>query len=80
MFYDLTSSYVEGGADWSELLKRGYSRDQRSDCKQIVIGLVVTRQLSRRMAITSCTLMALLAAGVRIAMTMGPAMSRSGGN
>ena len=42
VFYDLTSSYVEGVADWSELLKRGYSRDKRSDCKQIVIGLVVT--------------------------------------
>ena len=24
VFYDLTSSYVEGVADWSELLKRGY--------------------------------------------------------
>ena len=46
----------------------------------VVIGLVVTRQLSRRMAITSCTLMALLAAGVRIAMTVGPAVGRSGGN
>ena len=42
VFYDLTSSYVEGGADWSELLKRGYSRDKRGDCKQIVIALVVT--------------------------------------
>ena len=42
VFYDLTSSYVEGVADWSEILKRGYSRDKRFDCKQIVIGLVVT--------------------------------------
>ena len=42
VFYDLTSSYVEGQANWSELLKRGYSRDKRGDCKQIVIGLVVT--------------------------------------
>ena len=44
VFYDLTSSYVEGVADWSELLERGYSRDHRGDCKQIVIGLVVTKQ------------------------------------
>jgi len=44
VLYDLTSSYVEGQADWSELLKRGYSRDKRSDCKQIVIGLVVTQE------------------------------------
>jgi len=42
VFYDLTSSYVEGSANWSELLKRGYSRDKRGDCKQIVIALVVT--------------------------------------
>lgn len=42
VFYDLTSSYVEGRADWSELLRRGYSRDKRGDCKQIVIALVVT--------------------------------------
>jgi len=42
VFYDLTSSYVEGVADWSEILKRGYSRDKRGDCKQVVIGLVVT--------------------------------------
>ena len=44
VFYDLTSTYVEGQAHWSELLKRGYSRDKRGDCKQIVIGLVVTRE------------------------------------
>jgi len=42
VFYDLTSSYVEGQANWSELLQRGYSRDHRGDCKQVVIGLVVT--------------------------------------
>jgi transposase len=44
VFYDLTSSYVEGRGDWSEILKRGYSRDKRGDCKQIVIGLVVTER------------------------------------
>ena len=44
VFYDLTSSYTEGHGNWSELLARGYSRDKRSDCKQIVIGLVVTRE------------------------------------
>ena len=44
VFYDLTSTYVEGQASWSELLKRGYSRDKRGDCKQIVIALVVTRE------------------------------------
>ncbi len=44
VFYDLTSTYVEGHGNWSELLSRGYSRDKRFDCKQIVIGLVVTRE------------------------------------
>jgi transposase len=44
VFYDLTSSYVEGVADWSQILKRGHSRDKRGDCKQIVIGLVVTER------------------------------------
>ena len=44
VFYDLTSSYVEGQADWSEILKRGYSRDKRGDCKQVVIGLVVSQE------------------------------------
>jgi len=44
VFYDLTSTYVEGRADWSQLLKRGYSRDKRPGCKQVVVGLVVTRE------------------------------------
>jgi len=44
VFYDLTSTYVEGRAEWSEILQRGYSRDQRGDCKQGVIGLGVTRE------------------------------------
>lgn len=44
VFYDLTSTYVEGLATGSERLQRGYSRDGRPDCKQIVIGLVVTRE------------------------------------
>jgi len=44
VFYDLTSTYVEGQANWSELLERGYSRDKRGDCKQVVIGLVVTAE------------------------------------
>jgi transposase len=42
--YDVTSTYVEGSHDGSELCQRGYSRDGRSDCKQVCIGLVVTRE------------------------------------
>jgi transposase len=43
LLYDLTSSYFEGLAEGNNLAKRGYSRDKRSDCKQIVLALVVTR-------------------------------------
>jgi transposase len=42
LLYDVTSTYFEGEADFP-LAKRGYSRDQRSDCKQVCIGLVVSR-------------------------------------
>jgi transposase len=42
LLYDLTSSYFEGLAEENELAQRGYSRDHRSDCKQIVIALIVT--------------------------------------
>jgi len=41
--YDVTSTYFEGQAKSNPLAKRGYSRDQRGDCKQVCIGLVVTR-------------------------------------
>jgi transposase len=41
LLYDLTSSYVEGAATANPLMKRGYSRDHRPDCKQLVIALVV---------------------------------------
>ena len=40
VFYDLTSSYFEGDA--CPLGKHGYPRDHRPDCKQVVIGLLVT--------------------------------------
>jgi transposase len=42
--YDVTSTYVEGEHAESELCQRGYSRDGRSECKQVCIGLVVTRE------------------------------------
>ena len=44
LLYDLTSTYFEGLAEDNDLAKRGYSRDHRSDCKQIVLALVVTRE------------------------------------
>ena len=42
LLYDVTSTYFEGEALRNEKAKRGYSRDQRPDCKQVNIGLVVT--------------------------------------
>ncbi len=43
VLYDLTSTYFEGLAVENELALRGYARDHRSDCKQIVVALVVTK-------------------------------------
>jgi hypothetical protein len=44
LLYDLTSTYFEGLAENNELARRGYSRDHRSDCPQVIIALVVTRE------------------------------------
>ncbi len=42
LLYDLTSTYFEGQAEQNPKAKRGYSRDGRPDCLQVVIALVVT--------------------------------------
>lgn len=42
--YDLTSTYFEGQCLQNPQAKRGYSRDGRPDCKQVVVGLVVDRE------------------------------------
>ncbi len=42
LLYDVTSTYFEGVASRNEMARHGYSRDGRSDCKQVCIGLVVT--------------------------------------
>lgn len=44
LLYDLTSTYFEGLAEDNPLAQRGYSRDHRSDCKQVIVALVVTRE------------------------------------
>jgi transposase len=44
LLYDVTSTYFEGQANGNTQAARGYSRDHRSDCKQVCIGLVVTRE------------------------------------
>lgn len=44
MLYDVTSIYFEGEAKANPQAQRGYSRDHRPDCKQVCLGLVVTRE------------------------------------
>jgi transposase len=44
LLYDLTSSYVEGQAERNPMMHRGYSRDHRPDCKQVVIALIVNAE------------------------------------
>jgi len=42
--YDLTSTYFEGQAAQNPKAQRGYSRDHRPDCKQVVVGLVIGKE------------------------------------
>lgn len=44
LLYDLTSTYFEGGSQEIPKARHGYSRDKRSDCRQVVIALVVSSQ------------------------------------
>jgi len=44
LLYDLTSTYVEGAAENNPMMGRGYSRDHRPDCEQMVIALIVNRE------------------------------------
>jgi len=44
LLYDLTSTYVEGAAAQNPMMHRGYSRDHRPDCEQMVIALIVNRE------------------------------------
>ena len=53
LLYDVTSTYFEGKAQGNAKAKRGYSRDKRSDCKQVNIGLVVTPEGGRPLATKS---------------------------
>lgn len=43
-FYDITSTYFEGQAKKNHKAKRGYSRDKRSDCKQVLMGLALGKE------------------------------------
>lgn len=43
LLYDITSTYFEGEAKGNAKAVRGYSRDRRGDCKQVLIALVVDK-------------------------------------
>ena len=43
LLYDVTSTYFEGQAKGNPQAQFGYSRDKRSDCRQVCIALVVSR-------------------------------------
>ena len=42
LLYDLTSTYFEGDMEQNSKARRGYSRDGRPECVQLVIALAVT--------------------------------------
>lgn len=42
LLYDITSTYFEGDMKGNPQARRGYSRDDRPDCVQVCIALVVT--------------------------------------
>ncbi len=44
LLYDLTSTYVEGAAEKNPMVRRGYSRDHRPDCEQLVIALIMNHE------------------------------------
>src|SRR3989304_9003862 len=44
LLYDVTSTYFEGECAANPKARRGYSRDNRPDCKQVCIALVVSEE------------------------------------
>ncbi len=44
LLYDMTSTFFEGQCPLNPQAKRGYSRDQRPDCKQVTLALVVSKE------------------------------------
>jgi transposase len=44
LLYDITSTYFEGESALNPRAQRGYSRDQRPDCKQVCIALIVSEE------------------------------------
>ena len=43
LLYGVTSRYFEGQCEANPMAQRGYSQDNRSDCKRVCVGLVVSK-------------------------------------
>lgn len=59
VFYDTTSSCFEGEEADEEIAKRGFSKDHRSDRKQVLIELLMTKQgtpIGAKSSLTICTI------------------------
>ena len=55
LLYDLTSTYVEGAAEKNPMMRRGYSRDHRPDCEQMVIACLSSTTRAFRSAMRPST-------------------------
>lgn len=44
LLYDLTRIYREGAAEKNAMMRRGYPRDHRPDCEQMVIALIANTE------------------------------------
>jgi hypothetical protein len=44
LLYDLTSTYVEGATEENSMMRRGYSRNHRPDCEQLVLASIVNAE------------------------------------
>jgi len=44
LLYDITSTYFEGACEGNSEAQFGYSRDKRSDCRQVCMALIVSRE------------------------------------
>ena len=71
LLYDLTSTYVEGEAELNPKAKRGYSRDGRPDCKQVVVALVITPAAAAQRLTGRPTLALLLSIAIALVSTEG---------
>ncbi len=44
LFFDTTSTYFTGEGPMTDMATHGYSKDHRPDCKQVMVGVVMTQE------------------------------------